>query len=251
MAHTLDDIKTKHSTIYEEMKNNIMKEAAEDANKLCQKAKKQLEQTQEQTQEKQKLNKIIEETERLQRHIKEARKEDIPYDAADIQPESPKETEVLTLQQKIYKGLQKTKEECQKNMKDLKSLIGNKDPNDKQKQAKQQIEDLENKMQKIQNEMWNEYYMKIACLAALRSKDPRTPVSSLTALHLIIQCHTQVGACIVDREKEEIVGIGYNSMPYIEDDDNDTVFPWKSKHKNKEENKYKQVHPELKHAYGN
>ena len=24
---------------------------------------------------------------------------------------------------------------------------------------------------------WDEYYMKIACLAALRSKDPRTPVS--------------------------------------------------------------------------
>ena len=24
---------------------------------------------------------------------------------------------------------------------------------------------------------WDVYYMKIACLAALRSKDPRTPVS--------------------------------------------------------------------------
>ena len=98
---------------------------------------------------------------------------------------------------------------------------------------------------------WDEYYMKIACLAALRSKDPKKPVSYNTALYLIIQCHTQVGACIVDREKDEIVGIGYNSMPYIEDGDNDTVFPWKGKHKKEAENKYWQVHPELKHGYGN
>ena len=68
---------------------------------------------------------------------------------------------------------------------------------------------------------------------------------------MIIQCHTQVGACVVDREKDEIVGIGYNSMPYIEDGDNDTVFPWKGKHKKEAENKYWEVHPELKYAYGN
>ena len=136
-------------------------------------------------------------------------------------------------------------------MKNLESLLANQEPNDEQKQVKQQIEDLENKMQQIQNEMWDEYYMKIACLAALRSKDPRTPVSSITTLHLIIQCHTQVGACIVNREKDEIVGIGYNSMPYIGDDDNDTVFPWKGKHEKEAENEYKEVHPKLKHAYGN
>ena len=29
---------------------------------------------------------------------------------------------------------------------------------------------------------WDEYYMKIACLTALRSKDPRTPVSYSTLL---------------------------------------------------------------------
>ena len=226
-----------------------MKEAAEEANKLCQKAEKQLEQTQN-TQEKQKLNKIIEETKRLKRHTQ---RDDIHahvhYDeAADS---LPKEIEVLELQQKIYRELQETKERCKQNMKGLDSLLANQEPNDEQKQVKQQIKKLENKMQKIQNEMWDEYYMKIACLAALRSKDPHKPVSSITTLHLIIQCHTQVGACIVNREKDEIVGIGYNSMPYIEDDDNDTVFPWKGKHENEKYNEYWQVHPELKHAYGN
>ena len=113
-------------------------------------------------------------------------------------------------------------------------------------------EDAKELEQQAQQKEWDEYYMKIACLAALRSKDPRKPVSSFATLHSIIQCHTQVGACVVDRKKEEIVGIGYNSMPYVEDDDNDTVFPWKDKHENEEEhNKHWQVHPELKHAYGN
>ena len=37
-------------------------------------------------------------------------------------------------------------------------------------------------------------------------------------------------------------------MPYVEDDDNDTVFPWKGRHENKEKNLHD---PELKHAYGN
>ncbi|XP_055958959.1 deoxycytidylate deaminase-like isoform X3 [Patella vulgata] len=48
--------------------------------------------------------------------------------------------------------------------------------------------------------------MAIAFLSAQRSKDPRT----------------QVGACIVNREKK-IVGIGYNAMPNGCDDDS---MPW-------------------------
>lgn len=43
---------------------------------------------------------------------------------------------------------------------------------------------------------WDEYFMGIALLSALRSKDPST----------------QVGACIVDSEKK-VVSIGYNGMP--------------------------------------
>ena len=43
---------------------------------------------------------------------------------------------------------------------------------------------------------WDEYFMGVAHLSAMRSKDPST----------------QVGACIVNLDKK-IVGIGYNGMP--------------------------------------
>ncbi len=53
---------------------------------------------------------------------------------------------------------------------------------------------------------WDAYFMGVAHLSALRSKDPST----------------QVGACIVDPHKK-IVGIGYNGFPTgVSDDD----FPW-------------------------
>jgi len=55
---------------------------------------------------------------------------------------------------------------------------------------------------------WDEYFMGIAVLSAKRSKDPQT----------------QVGACIVNRDKK-IMGIGYNGFPIgIEDKE----FPWGS-----------------------
>ena len=53
---------------------------------------------------------------------------------------------------------------------------------------------------------WDEYFMGLAHLSALRSKDP----------------NTQVGACIVSPDKK-VVGIGYNGFPKGCDDD---VFPW-------------------------
>ncbi len=43
---------------------------------------------------------------------------------------------------------------------------------------------------------WDEYFMAVALLSAERSKDPST----------------QVGACIVNRQKK-IVGVGYNGFP--------------------------------------
>ena len=50
-----------------------------------------------------------------------------------------------------------------------------------------QVKELEQKAQQAkelekqaQQKEWDEYYMKIACLAALRSKDPKTPVSYST-----------------------------------------------------------------------
>lgn len=55
---------------------------------------------------------------------------------------------------------------------------------------------------------WDDYFMGVAKLSALRSKDPKT----------------QVGACIVN-EDLRIVGIGYNGMPQGADDHE---FPWSS-----------------------
>ena len=53
---------------------------------------------------------------------------------------------------------------------------------------------------------WDEYFMGVAMLSAMRSKDP----------------HTQVGACIVS-EDNKILSMGYNGFPAgCADDD----FPW-------------------------
>ena len=53
---------------------------------------------------------------------------------------------------------------------------------------------------------WDEYFMGIAYLSAMRSKDP----------------NTQVGACIVSKENK-ILSMGYNGFPKGCDDDE---FPW-------------------------
>lgn len=53
---------------------------------------------------------------------------------------------------------------------------------------------------------WDEYFMGIALLSSMRSKDPST----------------QVGACIVNAEKR-ILSMGYNGMPRCCSDDE---FPW-------------------------
>ena len=53
---------------------------------------------------------------------------------------------------------------------------------------------------------WDEYFMGIAQLSAMRSKDP----------------NTQVGACIVSQENK-ILSMGYNGFPKGCDDDE---YPW-------------------------
>ena len=53
---------------------------------------------------------------------------------------------------------------------------------------------------------WDEYFMGIAVLSSMRSKDPST----------------QVGACMVDRENK-IISMGYNGMPRCCNDDE---YPW-------------------------
>ncbi|MGU8835828.1 deoxycytidylate deaminase [Clostridium perfringens] len=54
---------------------------------------------------------------------------------------------------------------------------------------------------------WDDYFISIAVLASKRSKDPST----------------QVGACIVDKDSNRILGQGYNGFPIGCDDDD---FPW-------------------------
>ena len=53
---------------------------------------------------------------------------------------------------------------------------------------------------------WDEYFMAVAKLSAMRSKDP----------------HTQVGACILSNDNR-ILSIGYNGAP---NGFNDEKFPW-------------------------
>ena len=53
---------------------------------------------------------------------------------------------------------------------------------------------------------WDEYFMGVAKLAGMRSKDP----------------HTQVGSCIVG-DNRKILSIGYNGLPMGCSDDE---FPW-------------------------
>jgi dCMP deaminase len=53
---------------------------------------------------------------------------------------------------------------------------------------------------------WDEYFMGVAMLSAMRSKDP----------------NTQVGACIVSRDNK-ILSMGYNGLPLGCSDDE---FPW-------------------------
>ena len=70
---------------------------------------------------------------------------------------------------------------------------------------------------------WDEYFMGVAKLAAMRSKDPST----------------QVGACIVSQDNI-IVSTGYTGMPKGCSDDE---FPW---NRDGEDNKYPYVvHAEL------
>ena len=72
---------------------------------------------------------------------------------------------------------------------------------------------------------WDEYFMGIALLSSMRSKDPST----------------QVGACIVNKDKR-ILSMGYNGMPRMCSDDE---YPW-DKNDNPLDSKYLYVcHAEL------
>ena len=64
-----------------------------------------------------------------------------------------------------------------------------------------------NKVTKDTNYLsWDNYFMGVALLSSMRSKDP----------------NTKVGACIVNQSKR-IIGIGYNGLPVGCSDDE---YPW-------------------------
>ena len=65
---------------------------------------------------------------------------------------------------------------------------------------------------------WDEYFMGVAKLAGMRSKDP----------------NTQVGACIVS-DDNKILSIGYNGLPRSCSDDE---FPWNRDNEDPYQNKY-------------
>ncbi len=73
---------------------------------------------------------------------------------------------------------------------------------------------------------WDEYFMALAEISALKSKDP----------------NTKVGACLVD-ENNKIVSLGYNGMPI---GCKDSEMPWGNSSENYFDNKYPFVcHAEL------
>ena len=54
---------------------------------------------------------------------------------------------------------------------------------------------------------WDDYFMGLALLSSMRSKDPSS----------------QVGACIVDSKTNRILSVGYNGLPKHCSDDE---YPW-------------------------
>lgn len=73
---------------------------------------------------------------------------------------------------------------------------------------------------------WDQYFMGIALLSSMRSKDP----------------NTSVGACIVGKDNK-ILSVGYNGMPQGCSDDE---YPWEREGDNPLETKYLYVcHAEL------
>jgi len=72
---------------------------------------------------------------------------------------------------------------------------------------------------------WDEYFMGVAKLSAMRSKDP----------------NTQVGACIVSK-KNKILSMGYNGFPLGCSDDE---FPWRREGAPLENKYFYSTHSEL------
>ena len=101
--------------------------------------------------------------------------------------------EVERLQQQV-EHLEKSKKEVKEEQDRFIKVLDNKISEDEAKNLTEEMKRIQNAVEDVNKELekikervqsslhlkeiqWDEYYMKIACLAALRSKDPRTPVS--------------------------------------------------------------------------
>lgn len=74
------------------------------------------------------------------------------------------------------------------------------------KEANYDVEVTKQTPKRLEYLSWDDFFMSVALLSAMRSKDPKTPT----------------GACIVD-EEYRVVGIGYNGFPRGCSDD---ALPW-------------------------
>lgn len=73
---------------------------------------------------------------------------------------------------------------------------------------------------------WDDYFMGLALLSAKRSKDPSS----------------QVGACIVDKNTNRIISVGYNGLPRFCSDDE---YPWNRDGESMNTKYFYVVHAEL------
>ena len=69
---------------------------------------------------------------------------------------------------------------------------------------------------------WDSYFMAIAFISALRSKDP----------------HTRNGACVVNPDTKRIISVGYNGFPRC---CSDNEFPWAREAEHSYDSKYDYV----------
>lgn len=121
------------------------------------------------------------------------------------------------------KGTQKKEVEKEKKQrrKERRKQIQNDNKANKQQQTKQQQKSAGKVLKRSNVIAWDDYFMAVAFLSSMRSKDPST----------------QVGACIVDSDNR-IIGIGYNGFPRGCSDD---VLSWAREAENELDTKYPYV----------
>ena len=89
-------------------------------------------------------------------------------------------TQMQTEMQKMQKKLEEKQKELEKEQEKIEQEVSQthtKHINEYIQWIQEQIKVVQRQAKMAERRQWDEYYMKIACLAAQRSKDPSTPVS--------------------------------------------------------------------------